>query len=687
MPKLTKEQQASKKRAVTPEDLLKFQLVSDPQISPDGKLVSFTKKHVGEKNNYVTNIWVADTKSGDVRQFTSGGKDAGARWSPVGDRIAFTSGREKPKAQIYTISASGGEATPLTDFPEGSIGAFKWSADGKLLAVSFRETEKEWTEEAKKAREEKGLSTPARVIDQMYYRLDGDGYFNSARYALYVVDAETGKHRKIFDKDTNGWFDFDWAPNGKELVICANLDKQPELKPWKERLYIVDATSGKIREIPKQKDGTRNSVAWSYDGKYIAYCGVEGRESTWGALNEHLFICDPQTGAVKDLSCNEDYCMGAATLSDTRDAGFGANIRWARDSKKIYMAFGCQGEGHVYSIATQGGKITQLTKGVREFQIGSFSSDGSSVALASGSPTELNEIYVGEVKANEIKPRRLTKFNDAILSELIIANPEEHWLKSPSGTKVHVWVMKPANLKSGQKAPAVLEIHGGPHAQYGVPFFHEFQVLAANGYVVFYSNPRGSKGYGEEHCNAIKGAWGKADWEDIQAVIEFMKKQPYVDSKRMGVMGGSYGGYMTNWAIGHTDVFAGAITDRCVSNLVSMAGSSDFPNVPDTYWPGNAWSKPETLWEQSPLKYLGNAKTPTLVIHSEGDLRCNVEQGEQVFTTLKLLGVPTRFVRYPQTTSHGMSRSGPPDLRIHRLHQILDWWKKYLGKSGKGKGK
>jgi acylaminoacyl-peptidase len=157
-----------------------------------------------------------------------------------------------------------------------------------------------------------------------------------------------------------------------------------------------------------------------------------------------------------------------------------------------------------------------------------------------------------------------------------------------------------------------------------------------------------------------------------------MQKQPYVDAKRMGVMGGSYGGYMTNWVIGHTDAFAGAITDRCVSNLVSMAGNSDFPNVPDTYWKGNAWDKPETLWDQSPVKYFGNVKTPTLIIHSEGDYRCNVEQADQVFTTLKLRGVPVRYVRYPSTTSHGMSRSGPPDLRLHRLHQILDWWQKYL---------
>ncbi|MGH7127406.1 MAG: alpha/beta hydrolase family protein, partial [Planctomycetaceae bacterium] len=184
--------------------------------------------------------------------------------------------------------------------------------------------------------------------------------------------------------------------------------------------------------------------------------------------------------------------------------------------------------------------------------------------------------------------------------------------------------------------------------------------------------------YGEQHCASIRGCWGATDWEDVQAVVQYMKTEPYIDRQRMGIMGGSYGGYLTNWAIGHTDDFAAAITDRCVANLVSMVGSSDLPLVPGEYWEGNSWDNTKELWNQSPLKYFGNVKTPTLIIHSEGDLRCNVEQAEQVFAALKLRGIPTRFVRYPASTSHGMSRGGPPDLRIHRLNEILDWWRKHL---------
>ncbi len=256
--------------------------------------------------------------------------------------------------------------------------------------------------------------------------------------------------------------------------------------------------------------------------------------------------------------------------------------------------------------------------------------------------------------------------------------PVETWIDSTDGGKVHAWVLQPDGKGPH---PSVLQVHGGPHAQYGWTFFHEMQLLAASGYVVVYSNPRGSKGYGEKFCGAIKADWGNKDWEDVQAVTAWMQAQPFVNSKRLGIMGGSYGGYMTNWAIGHCKAYKAAITDRCVSNLVSMAGSSDFPLNPNAYFGGVAWGdiddiKP--LWRQSPIAYFKGVSTPTLVIHSEGDLRCNIEQSEQVFHALQMQNVPSRFVRYPKETSHGMSRGGPVDLRIHRLGEILGWWKTHL---------
>jgi dipeptidyl aminopeptidase/acylaminoacyl peptidase len=282
-----------------------------------------------------------------------------------------------------------------------------------------------------------------------------------------------------------------------------------------------------------------------------------------------------------------------------------------------------------------------------------------------------------EIAARRAAPRRLTDLNGPLLRARRVAKPSAAWVRSADGTRVHVWTLRPPGATK-RRGPAVLQIHGGPHAQYGVSFFHEFQVLAAAGYTVFYANPRGSKGYGRDHCAAIRGNWGGADWTDVQALMAHMRSRPFVDPKRMGIMGGSYGGYMTNWVIGHTNAFAAAITDRCVSNLVSMGGTSDFVEREDGYFPGNFWDRPEARWASSPIRHFGNVRTPTLIIHSEGDLRCNVEQAEQVFAALNIRGVPSRFVRYPRSTSHGLSRSGPPDLRLHRLREILAWWKKWL---------
>jgi dipeptidyl aminopeptidase/acylaminoacyl peptidase len=491
-----------------------------------------------------------------------------------------------------------------------------------------------------------------------------------------LVDTKTGEHKKIYDKDPMGWFSFGWSPDSKTLVIGANTSKDPFHTPWKDRIYLLDVKTGKTELIPNQVDGSCEAPQFSPDGKKIAYAGREGKESQWGAVNTHLHVIDVKTGNRKNLTGDTDYCMHAATLSDTREAGFGANFRFSPDGKRIFFSLGWHGETHPAAVSVDGGKIEILTSGAKEYAFASIS-DGGLFGMTVGSWDRPNEIAVGKLTKNKLDVTKLTDFNAELLSEIELSKPEAFSTKAEDGWTVHGWFLKPTQSKKS-KHPAVLEVHGGPHAQYGVPFFHELQVLAAAGYMVFYSNPRGSKGYGEDHCNAIKGDWGNKDWMDVMAVADSMAKRPDVDEKRMSIMGGSYGGYMTCWAIGHTNRFKAAITDRCVSNLVSMAGNSDFPDIPDTYWKGNAWDESETLWSQSPIKYMKSAITPTLIIHSEGDLRCNVEQGEQVFSALKVLGVPTRFVRYPSSTSHGLSRSGPPDLRIHRLGQILSWYREYL---------
>ncbi|MCH7797672.1 MAG: S9 family peptidase [Planctomycetes bacterium] len=678
----------SAKRGIRPEDLLRLHFVATPRISPDGRHVILVKKHVGRKNEYVTNLWMVSRTGpegseawGSPRQFTNGGKDTQPRWSPDGRRLAFVGARTEGHPQVFVIDVHGGEAIPLTTLPEGSIGTFAWSPDGRMLGVSFREQDPEWTSKAKEHRKDKGLSDPPRVLDHHWYRLDGDGYFNGQRYRLLVVDTETGEHRTVYAKDTLGFFTFDFSPDSRQLVVSSNTERRAGLKAWNDDLLRVNVASGKVSKIPNLPRGPKDSVKWSPDGAWIAYAGREGDDGVYSTENLELWVCDPVRGKARCLTGNEDYCLMATPISDSAEVSFNPVFEWGHDSKRVYVQIGWQGELHLASVRPTGGSITFHTHAVRSHAFGNVSADGRTAALSVGSPTMLDEVHVADLSQDDATTTALTDFNGEVLAEFDLARPSSHWVKTADGTSVHTWVLLPRGFnknKRGRRYPAVLEIHGGPHAQYGVGFFFEFQLLAAAGYAVFFSNPRGSKGYGRDHCHAIRGSWGGADWVDIQAVTGFMKAHPSVDPKRMGVMGGSYGGYMTNWVIGHTNDFAGAITDRCVSNLVSMFGSSDFLEPPDMYWPGNSWDRPEARWESSPIKYFGTVKTPTLIIHSEGDLRCNIEQAEQVFSILKLRNIPTRLVRYPRSTSHGFSRGGPPDLRVHRLGQILSWWKKYL---------
>jgi dipeptidyl aminopeptidase/acylaminoacyl peptidase len=671
-------QKKSSKRACTYEDLKKFIVSQDAQISPDGSKIIFTRTTINDKNKRLNSLWLSDLQKGETSEFTSGESDCHPRWSPDGKKIAFLRTGNDKKTAIYLISIEGGEAKAISDLPEGQIGGFKWSPDGRHLAFKFRKTAENQTEKAQKEREEKGLSTPPIEIDQLWYRMDGDGYFNKQRFHLYLLNIENKKHRVLFDQAPDGPGAYCWSPDSKNIAFTANMEKEPMLNPYKERLYRVNIANGKHKLLPKQKDASLGNLAWSPDGKYLAFSGRLGKVPPWASKNERLYLYDLKKSTYKCLSDKEDYCMGATVIGDISEAVFGANFAWSPDSKYLYCNFGWHGDRHISRISIKGGKFSFLTKESGTHGLSNLSKDGKKFAIISGNHTDPGELYLGELKSSKIERKQLTNFNKELLSEIKLSQPEVTWIKSPDGNKIQVWEMKPINFRKNKKYPAILQIHGGPHALYGNSFFHEFQVLAANGFVVYFSNPRGSKGYGEKHCDAIGGNWGDKDWIDVQAVHKHIKKQKHVNDKKIGVMGGSYGGYMTNWAIGHTNEFAAAITDRCVSNMLSMMGTSDFVTMPDSYWPGNWWDKIDDFWQQSPIKHMGSATTPTLIIHSEGDLRCNIEQGEQVFTLLKIKEVPTRFVRYPKTTSHGMSRKGPADLRIHRLTEIVNWMSKWL---------
>lgn len=665
-----------KKRPIEIDDLYKLIFVGDPQISPDGSLIAFTKKTITEKHKYNTQICTYNLKSKEVKQWTQGEKGNGSpRWSPDGQTLAFISGREEPSGQIFTLSITGGEASKLSDLPEGSLGGFKWSPDGSKIAFTFRETAKAFTAAAAKKRKEEGGATPPVEIDTEWYREDGDGYFGNQRFKLYMLDVKTGKHQMLYKGSALGEYWFDWHPLGKELVVIHGEGKHPLLHPANDQLFIVKL-DGSVKKLPGQPAGRKAVPRWSPDGKSIAYVANVDTEDSWGTRNSRIYLTSAAGGeAVCLTKSDEDYT--SATLGDVKEPG-GETMAWLPDGKSILAAIARHGEEQL-ALVSLDGKEKVITKGAHVLIAGNLAKDGSVMPVVFHSFAGPGELATVDLKSGKIT--HLTDFNEKWKAEVEIAIPEEIWVESTDGVKVQAWVIKPNGFKSGKKHPAILSVHGGPHAQYGVTFFHEFQVHAAQGYGVVFSNPRGSKGYGEAFCMAIFRNWGEKDWQDIQAVRDWMKDQAWIDSKRLGVMGGSYGGYMTNWVIGHCHDFKAAITDRCVSNLVSMSGSSDYPLNPNGYFGGVPFGDLDDikdLWRQSPIAYFKGVKTPTLVIHSVGDLRCNIEQSEQVFYALQVQSVPSRFVRYPVETSHGMSRSGPPDLRKHRLREMLAWWSKWL---------
>jgi len=677
------------KRPICPEDLLRLVLVGDPQISPAGDRVLFSKKTVTEKNSYLAHLWTVDVE-GRLVQWTQGDKSCGhGRWSPDGAWIAFVSGREGPAQQIFLMSTSGGEAKRLLKLEEGSIGDIQWSPDSAKIAFTFRPAIEEFTEKVKKERDEKGLSKPAMVFDNVMYRLDGDGYFGNQRYELFVADVAKGLSGAElencllcrYSEDIQGDYSFGWSPNSEELAVIHHVSKRPFVDPPNKQIWrlSLDGQAWKLEGLPK---GEKSNPKWSPDGKWIAYGGDVDENDPWGTRNTKLYLVPANGGEPKDLTGHQDYDLEVATLSDTKDAGFGSVVEWAPDGSGLFAQIGWHGDQQLGFISTEGG-VEILTEGHHCISIGNIARSGRRIAGTITSPVKIPEIILleRELVTGHWAPKVLTDLNHDFHAEVALSEPEEVWIPTTDDLQVQAWVLKPIGYMEPKRYAGILQVHGGPHAQYGWAFFHEMQCQAAAGYAVVYSNPRGSKGYGEAWTAAIRGDWGTKDWEDVQSVKRWMEHQPYIHPGRMAIMGGSYGGFMTNWAIGHTTDFKCAITDRCVSNMVSMAGNSDFPFNKNGYFKGIAWgdlNDIKELWRQSPIAYFQNVRTPTLIIHSAGDLRCNIEQGEQVFTALQMEGIDSRLVRYPDTTFHGMSRSGPPDLRLHRLGEILGWLDKYL---------
>lgn len=664
-------------RTITAEDLYDIQVMSEPRLSPDGQYAVYSLQRVDRKTEKkYSNLWItpADSSSPSPRQFTFGDqKDLSPRWSPDGTQIAFLSNRddEENPPQLYLIPFNGGEARPLAKL-DGSAGSFIWAPDGKSLVFTLRKKDPEDVERSKDEQKKK-LGVVSRHYDRLFYKLDGAGYLPKERQHLWRVNIETGETSQLTDHAVFDERDPALSPDGKWIAFISNRSEDPDITPDRDDLYLMPSQGGELRKI-ETPVGDKMLPSFSPDGKTIAYYGSEG-EGLW-YKNQGLWVV-PADGSDRPRNLTESHDLNVSpfTIGDTGQMEL-MPPTWSPAGRTLYFPVTLHGSTIIKSISVEGNDIQNITRAEGVAGSFTFNTDHDRLLYLYATFYDPAQLVLRDLKSGEEK--NITEINRPLFDEIDLGQVETAWIKGPAGNDLQGWILKPPGFDPQKKYPSILQIHGGPLTQYGFFFMHEFYYLASQGFVVHFSNPRGGRGYGEEHAKAIWGGWGTVDYEDLMAWTDYIAGQPYIDPERMGVTGGSYGGYMTVWIIGHTHRFRAAVTSRCVSNLVSLWGSSDMNWVFQKTLNDKApFEDLEKYWQHSPIAYIGEAKTPTLVIHNEMDLRCPIEQGEQVFVALKRLGVDSEMVRFPEEF-HGLSRTGRTDRRIARLDHISRWFKKYL---------
>lgn len=662
------------KQTIKAEDLYKIETMSGLSVSPDGRFALTSIERVDQKKEKkYANLWRFETGRYGARQFTVGDhRDTQPRLSPDGSQLAFLSNRGgKERSQIFLMPMDGGEARPLTNL-DGKFGRIQWFPNGKRLLCQVRLLSKEALEREKDEQKKK-LGIAERHVTRVFYKLDGEGYLPNEQWHIWTIDAKSGKAKQLTHGSLVGEWGTAVSPDGQTIAYITNRHNDPDFHPEKQSIMLIPADGGEAQEIATL-DGTKMMLSFSPDGKWLAYYGRVGRGDWWKHMQLWIVPTDG-SGEAKCLTDQFDYSIGNDSLNDL---GGGVTNRpiWSNDSQSITFQISQHGNTTLHKIDINGQNL--------ETTVG----DDGVVGVAAFDEAQERLIYfhstmmeMGQLKTKRMgrgSERAMTRLNQKLMRRKTLGEVEEVWFKGGDGNELQGWIVKPPDFDPEKQYPSILEIHGGPLLQYANFFMFEFQFLAANGYVVYFSNPRGGRGYGEAHAQAIWNDHGGADYADVMAWAKQVKQLPYIDGERMGVTGGSYGGFLVNWIIGHTDFFKAAVTQRSISNRLSSYGSSDvnwrrefaFDNEPP-------WENLENYWKQSPLQYIGNTTTPTLVIHRENDFRCPIEQGEQIFVALKRLGVDTEMVRFPGT-SHGLSRNGRTDRRILRLNHILRWFDRYL---------
>ena len=646
---------AAQRRGVTPEDYIAFQTLSDPRFSPDGATIAYVGTTVDEKANRRRSvIWsVPADGSQPPRALTSTAISSNSpRWSPDGTALAFLSARPapgdstSPKTQIWLMPLRGGEPARLTSLQNG-VASFQWSPDGRRLVVAGRSGPSDTAPSPSDVRHYKHAD----------YKFNDTGWHDDTRAHLWVVDVATGAANQITSGDE--WDDRDpqWSPDGQRIAFVSDRTGKAYDESINTDVWVISASGGPLTKISDHEEGD-DSPRWSPDGQTIAFLSSVPRTA-----HPKIWLAPATGGSASKLAADGLDLIPSA-------------LRWAEKGRAMYFETGFRGTSQIFRVDLQTRRVAPLTSGDRTVHFMDVSEKTGQLAYAINSPTALDDLYVAD--ANARNERRLTNVNETLWGQLDLVPVERVPYKGADGWDVDGFFMKPVGWQAGRSYPMILSIHGGPAGQYGFDWYHEFQVYAARGWAVFFTNPRGSTGYGEKFERGINLNWGGNDYADVMNGVDaILAKYPWIDRQRLGVTGGSYGGFLTNWIVGHTNRFKAAVTLRSISNFVSDDGTRDGAYGHSDDFGGDIFDRFDFYWDRSPLKYVKNVKTPTLVLHSDNDYRVPIEQGEQWFRALRHFGVPSEVVFFPRE-NHNLTRTGEPKHLVESLKWQVYWFERYL---------
>jgi dipeptidyl aminopeptidase/acylaminoacyl peptidase len=664
------------------EDYYKIAGADEPALSPDGRYVAFTRRSIDEEGNRRrSELWLAET-DGDPkpRRLSMAGLDASsARFSPDGKWLTFRSRREtgaKDPSPVWFLRTDRfGEAFQVPGIEEAPL----FSPDGKYVAYTKKTPPPEPRPE-RSAREKKIEERfSGKIYDWLQFRFDGEGYLRDPRdpretppRELYLAKTEDLDGARSVQRTCFG-FDVQqmaWSPDGAKLVVSANSHQREEALYERSDLWLVEAGGTGCEAKRLTDDGFAHDFpTFSPDGRRIAYRREKGLSLLIQEKAKHgapidVYVMDLGNGRATNVTDRWDLIPGPPFFSS--------------DGKAIYFEAELEGGSHLFRASpdASGGEVAGVTSGERHLTGFSFSRDFDRMAYAASTVDSPSDVFVARIDGSDEK--RLSTFGRDSVEGFDLARVEMIRYPSKDETEIQGFVVLPPGYDpQSRRYPLILAIHGGPHGAYSAQFNFQFQLWAAKGYVVLYTNPRGSTGYGEDFLWATwGGGWGNLDSDDVLAGVDYAQSKYAIDGARMAVTGYSYGGFLTNWIVTHDHRFAAAISGAGISNWVSDYGTADIPRTKESEFYGPPWEDEggSLLQRQSPINYIGNVRTPTLFVHGETDFRVPIEQAEQMYTAYKKLGVDAKFIRYPDSY-HG--RWTPWNV-VHRYHHELLWWERYL---------